>query len=51
MAEKRQADEPHTRNGRLKIDLPFDEAMKAAVEAKRPEKPQRKPRKKKPAKS
>lgn len=38
-------------NGRLAIPLDFDEALKAALEAKPPEKPPRKPRgKKKPAK-
>lgn len=38
------------RNGKLAIPLPFDEAMKAALEVKPPEKPPRKPRAKKPSK-
>jgi hypothetical protein len=38
------------RNGPLRIPLPFDEAMAAALEVKPPEKPPRKPRSKKPAK-
>jgi hypothetical protein len=40
------------RNGKLSIPLPFDDALKAALEVKPPERPPRKPRaKKKPAKS
>ncbi len=35
------------RKGKLKIPLPFDEAIKAALKAKPPEKPKRKPRAKK----
>ena len=38
------------RNGKLRIPLPFEDAMKAATEVKPPEKPERKPRQKKPAK-
>jgi hypothetical protein len=41
----------HRRNGNLRIPLPFDEALKAAVEAKPPEKKPRKPRQKKRAKT
>jgi hypothetical protein len=37
-------------NGKLKIDLPFDEAIRAALEVKPNEKPPPKPRAKKPAK-
>lgn len=47
----KEKDEPSGRNGKLRIPLPFDEAMKAALEAKPLEKPERKPRSKKPAKS
>jgi hypothetical protein len=43
-------DQPARRNGKLKIPLPFDEAMNAALEVKPPDKPERKPRSKKPAK-
>jgi len=44
--------DPHPkRNGRLRIPLPFDDALKAATDVKPPEKPKRKPRQKKPAKS
>lgn len=50
MAENRQGDEPARRNGKLKIPLPFDEALRAAVETKPPEQTKRKPRRKKPAK-
>jgi hypothetical protein len=39
------------RNGKLRIPLPFDDAVKAALETKPPEKPPRKPRQKKPAKT
>ena len=43
---------PQPRNGRLKIDMPFDDALSAALKVKPPEKPPRKPRSKKtPAKS
>ncbi len=38
------------REGKLKIDAPFDDALKAALDVKPPEKPPRKPRKKNPAK-
>ena len=45
---------PPRRNGRngdkLKIPLPFDEALKAATETKPPQEPKKAPRKK-PAKS
>jgi hypothetical protein len=41
---------PQARNGRLAIPLPFEDAVKAAVEAKPPKKTPRKPRRKKPAK-
>ena len=34
------------RNGKLRIPLPFEEALKAATETKPPEKPERKPHKK-----
>ena len=40
---------PAQRNGKLRIPLPFDDAMKAALEVKPPDKPERKPRSKKPA--
>ena len=43
--------QPGQRNGKLRIPLPFDDALKAALEAKPPEKPPRKPRQKKRAKS
>ena len=48
-------DRPHQRNGRLKIPMPFDEEIRAALEVK-PKgkvgngKPAGKPRAKKPAK-
>lgn len=35
------------RNGKLRIPLPFDEAMKAALEVKPPKREPRKPRSKK----
>jgi hypothetical protein len=38
--------EPARRNGKLRIPLPFEDAVKAALETKAPEKPKRKPRKK-----
>jgi hypothetical protein len=47
------AEDPPTngrRNGRLSIPLPFDEAVKAALEVKPSPKKPRKPRAKKPAK-
>jgi hypothetical protein len=47
---QRESSEPARRNGRLRIPLPFEEALKAATETKPPEKPERKPRSKKPAK-
>ena len=37
------SDKPKKRNGKLKIDAPFDDALKAALGAKPPEK---KPKKK-----
>lgn len=43
-------DDPARRNGKLRIPLAFDKALKAATEVKPPEKPPRKPRQKKPAK-
>jgi hypothetical protein len=39
------------RNGRLRIPLPFDDAVKAALEVQPPPKKPRKPRRKKSAKS
>ncbi len=36
------------RNGKLAIPLPFEEAIRAALEVKPPEKPPRKPREKPP---
>lgn len=39
-----------TRNGRLSIPLPFEEAVKAALKVKPADKPKRKPRAKKPKK-
>jgi hypothetical protein len=45
-----KAAEKPSRNGPLKVDLPFDEALRAAMEVKPPEKPPRKPRAKKPSK-
>ena len=39
--------EPAKRNGNLSIPLPFDEALRAAVKVKPPQKAPRKPRKKK----
>jgi hypothetical protein len=39
--------QPRQRNGRLRIPLPFEDAVKAALEAKPPEKKPRKPRQKK----
>jgi hypothetical protein len=49
------ADEPpatgNRRNGKLRIPLPFEDALKAATEVKPPEKPERKPRRAKRAKS
>ncbi|MFL5781022.1 MAG: hypothetical protein ACJ760_06910 [Thermoleophilaceae bacterium] len=44
-----KAQEPK-RNGRLSIPLPFDDAVKAALEVKPPPKQPRKPRAKKAAK-
>jgi hypothetical protein len=50
MAER--PEKPLRRNGKLSIPLPFDEAVKAALEVKPPEKKRpRKPRAKNPAKS
>lgn len=47
----KETDEPSTRrNGKLRIPLPFDDAVKAALETSPPEKKPRKPRQKKPAK-
>jgi hypothetical protein len=47
-----QSDQPTRRNGKLAIPLPFDEAVRAALEVKPPPKQPRKPRaKKKPAAS
>jgi hypothetical protein len=43
--------EPGRRNGKLSIPLPFDEAVRAAVEAKPPPKKPRKPRAKATKKS
>ena len=40
----RERREPPQRNGKLAIPLPFDEAMKAALEVKPAEKTPRKPR-------
>jgi hypothetical protein len=46
------SEEPSQRNGNLKIPLPFDEALKAALRVKPNGKPEAKPKpKKKPAKS
>jgi hypothetical protein len=36
-----------SRNGKLAIPLPFDDALKAALEVKQPEKPKKKPPSKK----
>ena len=49
------ADEPPSRgngqrNGKLRIPLPFEEALKAATEAKPPKEPKKAPRKKQPQK-
>jgi hypothetical protein len=33
---------PHQRNGKLSIPLPFEDAVKAALKVKPPEKPKRK---------
>jgi hypothetical protein len=41
---------PKKRQGNLNVPLPFEEAVRAALEVKPPEKPPRKPRSKKPAK-
>ena len=46
----RSEKDPPRRNGKLAIPLPFDEAMKAALEVKPPEKEPPKPRSKKSAK-
>ena len=44
--------EPPRRNGKLSIPLPFDDAVKAALEVKpEPRKPRKPAAKKKPAKS
>ena len=50
-AEDRPATGRAQRNGNLRIPLPLDEALKAALEVKPPEKPPRKPRQKKRTKS
>jgi len=44
-----ESDPPPKRNGKLRIPLPFEEAVRAGLETKAPPKPPRKPRKK-PAK-
>lgn len=49
MADEPPSRENRHRNGKLRIPLPFEDAVKAGLEAKPPPKPQRKPRKK-PAK-
>ena len=43
-------DEPSRRNGKLAIPLPFEEAVKAALEVKPGERAPKKPRSKKQAK-
>jgi hypothetical protein len=40
---KKESDEPKRENGRLKIELPFDDALKAALEIQ--------PKKRKPTKA
>jgi hypothetical protein len=45
-----QSEQAKKRNGKLRIPLPFDEAMKAALEVKPPERAPRKPRGKRQAK-
>jgi hypothetical protein len=50
MAEKAErSDEPHTRNGNLSIPLPFEDAIKAALEVPPKPKPPRKKREPKKA--
>jgi hypothetical protein len=41
---QRDRSEPARRNGKLRIPLPFEDALKAATEVKPPEKAPRKPR-------
>jgi hypothetical protein len=50
MADERDRLRSGANNGKLAIPLPFEDAMKAAVETKPPAKVARKPRAKKPAK-
>jgi hypothetical protein len=42
--------QPAKRNGKLHIPLPFEDALRAALEAKPPERKPRKPRQKKAGK-
>ena len=42
--KKKQTPNPNGRNGvKFKIDLPFEKAIKTALEAKPPEKPEKRP--------
>jgi len=51
MPGNRRADgEVHSRNGKLRIPLPFEDALKAATETKAPPQPPKKPRQKKATK-
>jgi hypothetical protein len=50
MAAKSSDEDPPQRNGKLSIPLPFDEALKAALEVRPPGRPPRKPGAKKSSK-